>query len=128
MNPPIEHIRLSQQAKEQLLKLKRATGVEHWNTLCRWALCSSLAEPTVPAEARIPSDSNLEMTWKVFGGALQDILLALIKERCRRDGLGVSSQVMANQFRLHLHRGIGYLAANKSLKNISGLIALVERS
>ncbi|MGH9941519.1 MAG: DndE family protein [Pyrinomonadaceae bacterium] len=31
----IEHIRLSQQAKEQLIKLKRTTGIQHWNVLCR---------------------------------------------------------------------------------------------
>lgn len=34
---PIEHIRLSQQAKEQLTRLKRWTGLKHWNELCRWA-------------------------------------------------------------------------------------------
>ena len=37
----IDHIRLSQQAKDQLIKLKRVTGIEHWNVLCRWALCVS---------------------------------------------------------------------------------------
>ena len=34
----VEHIRLSKQAKNQLIKLKRVTGIEHWNVLCRWAL------------------------------------------------------------------------------------------
>ena len=33
----IEHIRLSQHAKDQLIKLKRVTGIDHWNELCRWA-------------------------------------------------------------------------------------------
>jgi DNA sulfur modification protein DndE len=42
MEPPIDRIRISQNAREQLLKLKRATRIEHWNVLCRWALCNQL--------------------------------------------------------------------------------------
>src|SRR5687767_5953934 len=34
---PIAHIRLSQEAKERLIQLKRRTGLARWNTLCRWA-------------------------------------------------------------------------------------------
>ena len=48
-----EHIRLSQQARESLVKLKRYTGIPHWNTLCRWAFCLSLAESSQPAPAKI---------------------------------------------------------------------------
>ena len=62
----LDHIRLSQQSRDQLIRLKRHTGIKHWNVLCRWAFCASLAEPTVPAPAKIPADSTLEMTWQVF--------------------------------------------------------------
>jgi DNA sulfur modification protein DndE len=90
MSAPIEHIRLSQQAKDQLLRLKRKTGIQHWNVLCRWAFCISLAEPGVPPPAKIPADSSVEMTWKVFGGVYSDIYLALLKQRCQqRIGLDV---------------------------------------
>lgn len=121
----IEHIRLSQQAKDQLIKLKRVTGIEHWNVLCRWALCVSLAEQSVPPQAKIPADSNVEMSWKVFGGRYADLYIALVKERCVRDGLGVDAETVAQQFRLHLHRGISYLAGNKELHKIDDLVALV---
>lgn len=120
----IEHIRLSQQAKDQLIKLKRVTGIEHWNVLCRWALCLSLAEQSVPPQSKIPADSNVEMSWKVFGGRYADLYLALMRERCVRDGLGTDPETVAQQFRLHLHRGISYLAGNKDLRKIDGLIAL----
>lgn len=122
----IEHIRLSQQAKDQLTKLKRVTRIEHWNVLCRWALCVSLAEPSVPPPAKIPADSNVEMAWKVFGGRYADLYLALVKERCARDGLDTDAETLAQQLRLHLHRGISYLFANKSLRNIDHLIRLVQ--
>lgn len=120
----IEHIRLSQQAKDQLIKLKRVTGIEHWNVLCRWALCLSLAEQSAPSPAKIPADSNVEMSWRVFGGPHADLYMALIKERCVRDGLGTDPEVLAQQFRLHLHRGISYLAGNRELRRIEDLVAL----
>jgi DNA sulfur modification protein DndE len=119
---PFEHIHLSQQAKDQLTKIKRGTGIQNWNTLCRWAFCLSLSEPGVPPQTKIPADSSVDMTWKVFGGPFSDIYLALLKERCRRDQLETNDDVLAAQFRLHLHRGIGYLAADKNLKSIQALL------
>lgn len=113
----IEHIRLSKQAREQLIRLKRYTGIEHWNVLCRWAFCRSLAEPSVPPPARIPADSNVEMSWKVFGGRYQELYMAMLKERCLRDGLGVEEEALATQFRLHLHRGIAYLASDRQMRD-----------
>ena len=120
----VEHIRLSQRAKEQLIKLKRITGIEHWNVLCRWAFCLSLSERTIPPLVRVPADSNVEMSWRVFGGRYADLYVALLKERCERDGLGTGTEVLAQQFRLHLHRGIAYLAGNRALRRIDDLLEL----
>ena len=120
----IEHIYLSQQAKDQLVRLKRATGLTTWNALCRWALCISLAEAGIPPPKKIPADSNVEMSWRVFAGIDGDVYLALLRERCIRDGLSPDSDTLTEQFRLHLHRGIAYLAANKQVTGIDGLVAL----
>ena len=122
---PVEHIRLSQKAKNQLIQLKRKTGIKNWNILCRWGFCLSLVDSTVPPTAKIPADSSVEMSWKVFAGAYQDIYVALLKQRCQSDGLGTSEEILSNQFRLHLHRGISYLAGDKSIRNISSLIKKV---
>lgn len=123
MEPPIDRIRLSQTAKDQLTKLKRLTKIEQWNILCRWAFCRSLAEPTTPSPVPILNDSNLEMSWRVFGGEMSDILLIALKQRCHNDGLGTERETLATQFRLHLHRGIGYLAGDPNLKQIEDLIS-----
>ncbi len=120
----IKQIKLSTQAKEQLIRLKTRTGIAHWNVLCRWAFCLSLRQPSPPAGLDVPADSNVEMTWTVFGGDAHEIYLALLKERCERDGLGSSDEILARQFRLHLHRGIGYLAAPQSIRSIGDLIQL----
>ncbi len=127
MEPPIDRIRLSQTAKEQLLKLRRTTKIDQWNILCRWAFCRSLAESTIPSPVPIPSDSNVEMTWRVFGGDMADILLLALKQRCHNDGLGTDRETLATQFRLHLHRGIGYLAGDPSIKRIEHLIQVAIR-
>ena len=122
----IEHIRLSQTAKDQLIQLKRRTGIKHWNVLCRWGFCVSLAEHSKPPNIPIPADSNVEMSWKVFGGPNHELYLALLKERCVQEGPEANSEILAKQFRLHLHRGIAYLSSNKNIQSITDLVAHAE--
>jgi DNA sulfur modification protein DndE len=124
MEPPINNIRLSQTARDQLTKLKRSTKIEQWNILCRWAFCRSLAEIAPPSIIPIPADSNLELTWQVFGGDIADILNLALRQRCHQDGLGTEPETLSRQFRLHLHRGIGYLAGDPNLKKIEDLVGL----
>lgn len=101
----IEIVRISEKAKRQLIFVKQKTGIEHWNVLCRWAFCLSLTDESVPSPAKIPLDSNVEMSWRTFGGEHHEIYLALLKARCHREG----KLDLASQFKLHLHRGIGKL-------------------
>jgi DNA sulfur modification protein DndE len=121
---PLEHIRLSRSARDQLITLKRRTGISHWNVLCRWAFCRSLAEPAPPPVTRLPADSNVEMTWKVFAGTHGDELWALLRQRCHADALPLDDETLAAQFRLHLHRGIGYLVGDPRVTDIAGLVSL----
>jgi DNA sulfur modification protein DndE len=123
-----ETVRVSKQAKDQLLTLKRRTGIMHWNVLCRWALVRSLAEPSSPTRVPIPTDSNVEMTWKVFTGPYQELIAALLRQRCAEDQLAVDDDTVAEQFRLHLHRGIGYLYGDPEVDSIDGLAALAGAS
>ncbi|MEH1031937.1 DNA sulfur modification protein DndE [Micromonospora profundi] len=120
----IEHIRLSQSAKDQLITLKRRTNITQWNVLCRWALCRSIAEPTIPPTAKIITDSNVEMSWRTFAGVHGDLLWALLRHRCHHDGFPLDEETLAQQFRLHLHRGIGYLAGDRNLRSIVDLVNL----
>ncbi len=120
----IKQIRLSNQAKDQLIRLKTKTGIQQWNILCRWAFCLSLNEPTSPTPIDIPADSNVEMTWHVFGGEHHELYLALLKQRCLRDRLDISPETLSRQFRLHLHRGIGYLAVPNKIRGINDLVEI----
>jgi len=120
----VETVRVSQAARNQLVTLKRRTGIENWNVLCRWAFCRSLAEPTSPPIVKLTLDSNVEMSWRTFGGEIGDILWALLRMRCHQDGLPLDEDTLALQFRLHLHRGIGYLAGDPAVSDIEGFTRL----
>jgi len=122
----IETVRVSQKAKDQLTTLKRRTGITQWNILCRWALMRSLSEPSAPTRVPIKLDSNVEMTWKTFAGDQDEIISSLIRLRIDEDGLAAEPEVIDEQFRLHLHRGIGYLVGDESVKSIEGLVGLVD--
>jgi len=122
----VQSFRLSQRGKDHLIKLRRVTGLRHWNVLCRWALCTSLREPTVPPLETIPADSNVEMDWRTFGGAYEGVYAALVRQRCHEDGLGTEPETLATYFRLHLHRGLAYLATDRSLQDVGDLLRRVR--
>lgn len=122
---PLERITVSQRAKDQLTTLKRRTGIEHWNVLCRWALCTSLAADTRPPNTKEAADSNLEMSWATFAGDFGDLYWAAVKQRCLQDGLDPSDeQTVEGQFKVHLHRGISYLSSNTKIQSIFDLIEI----
>ena len=76
----VKQIKLSNAAKDKLARLKGKTGIQNWNVLCRWALCYSLKEGTIPTDIEIASDSNVEMSWLIFAGEYHEIYEALIKD------------------------------------------------
>lgn len=102
----IDIIRLSEKQKQQLIVLKRKTGIENWNVLCRWALCMSLADPTIPPKEDIPSDSNVEMSWKTFAGEYADVYLTLLKESYRSFTQAGADADLSTFVKIHLNRGI----------------------
>ena len=120
----IETVRVSEKAKVQLITLKRRTGIQNWNILCRWALCYSLAEKSEPPIEEIPSDSSIEMTWKTFTGGEEELYLAIIQLRVTKVGLQLNKESVNKYFRLHLHRGISYLVGNPKMNKIEDLIRL----
>lgn len=103
MKPPVETVRVSERGREILIKLKRRTGIEHWNELCRWALLVSLAKPQPPDRQQGLIDSNIEIKWNTFGGehaAIYSLLVSMqhssTKER----------HSLSDYFRAHLERGL----------------------
>ncbi len=122
MKPPVETIRISRQGRDQLIKLRRQTGIEHWNVLCRWSFCASMREITPPPLITQKLDGGVEMSWKVFAGDQSEIFSALTLMRARKDGFPLTSEGIANCLRAHLHRGLTYLASGNDTKSLSDFV------
>lgn len=120
----IKQIRLSNQAKDKLSRLKAKTGIKNWNILCRWAFCYSLHENTIPTDLAINSDSNVEMSWYTFAGEYSEIYGALMTEWCIENRIEPTNENLAKYFKLHLERGIAYLSGTNFIKNLSDLLDL----
>lgn len=127
----IKTVRISEAGEEQLNALKRTTKITQWNILCRWALCRSLAEPSIPSSTAIKTEgkTGIEIAWDTFGGEIADILLIAVKQRCYQDGFDLNKDTLRKQFNLHLHRGISYLASDdidsiEKLVKVSGQLTM----
>lgn len=123
MNPPIETIRLGKQSRDQLIKIKRNTGIANWNIICRWAFCVSLREPTPPPAAKASTENGVEMTWKVFAGDQTQTYEALLNhDHTRRAASGEKLDKSA-LLHAHLRRGLGYLASGSQIRTIDNFIS-----
>lgn len=120
----VKQIRLSNISKDRLGRLKGKTGIKNWNVLCRWALCYSLSENTVPTDISIAIDSNVEMSWFTFGGEYSDLYAALMIAWCKKMGLPTDEETLAKYFKLHLERGIAHLSGTNFIKNLDSLVEL----
>jgi len=109
-----EVIRISEQGKRQLIRLKRTTKINQWNILCRWALCTSMNDQSPLRSANLGAMSNVEMTWETFCGPFQTCFYALLNRRLhefpeeKRILGGIVSSCSA-----HVHRGIIVLSHKK---------------
>lgn len=122
MKPPVETVRISKQGRDQLMKVRRQTGIENWNTLCRWALCLSLRETSPPPSVKQKLDGGVEMTWKVFSGEQSDSLGALISIRAVNDGFDSEPDGESNCLKAHLHRGLSYMASGQETRSITDFV------
>lgn len=107
----IDRIRLTAAAKIQLSTLKRKTGIEHYNSICRHALCLSLAEASTPPDEDLNFNGGVEIDWKVFTGGYEDLYLNLLLQRVQSDGGEASAENIRKTCACHLHRGLSYLAS-----------------
>ena len=120
----LDALRLDASAINGLATLKRRTGIETRNVLCRWAFCVSLSEATVPRADVAASKREVDISWDILTGDLSAVLLGLLKARCVKDGIEPNRDNLNDQLTRHVHRGIGYLLSNQKVQSIDGLLDL----
>lgn len=121
----IETVRVSEKAKLQLMTIKKRTKIKNWNIVCRWAFLLSLKDKSIPAPEEIPSDSNVEMTWKTFTGNYDKLFLSLLLKRLAKDNIATSKENISRYFKIHLHRGISFLSGTQ-YKIINNYLSLIN--
>ncbi|CAE6812984.1 hypothetical protein R69927_00280 [Paraburkholderia domus] len=109
----IERVKLTAAAKNQLVSLKRRTGIEHNNALCRHALCLSLANPSIPPAENFVFSGGIEIDWRTFTGGKEGLYYNLIVVRLLADGADASGEAVRHALLQHVHRGLSYLASRR---------------
>lgn len=107
----IDRLRLTAAARNQLINLKRKTGIEHYNALCRHALCLSLSNPTLPPEENYNFNGGFEIDWRTFTGGNELLYLNLMLVRLLSDNLPTDVETVRQMLNRHLHRGLSYMAS-----------------
>lgn len=120
----IENVRISESAKRHLVAAKRATGIDQWNILCRWAFCLSTTSNRPLIQEDSEHLSNVEMTWRTFAGSQENIYWSLLLSSYndRLDGEGQLS--LPAFLRLHIERGAADLSKILKSSGLSGLFRL----
>lgn len=113
MKPPVQSVVTTPRGRDQLINLKRQTGVAQWNILMRWAVCASLREETPPPPAeRDGSDGDrVSVDWETFAGELNQEINASFWMRHATEPSHGTPQAAAESFKRHLQRGLNILEA-----------------
>ena len=123
MKPIVKRLRFSEKTRYQIINIKTKTQIPTYAAICRWGICYSLAQGSVPSPVPQVFDSNLEITWETFVGDTGAAIPAALLQFCYQHNLPLDSKSVQKQFELHLARGISYLAGLKLFK-IESLISL----
>lgn len=132
-------LRYSKQVRDQLIWLKRRTGLPHFHTLCRWGFCISMAD-TTPARAiqaggdaeerqgeqQQSANGQFELPWHRFGQADADVLAALLTERVIQEGNEPTDEILQQTAQAHIQRGISRMMVGKKIRSIADLVEMAS--
>ena len=122
----MERVKLTSAARNQLATIKRRTGIEHNNAICRHALCISLSNPSVPPNENFSFSGGLEIDWRTLTGGQEDLYTNLLIVRLLNEGKRVSEDSIRQTFLLHVHRGLSYLVSRRDDDLLLGLAQSVS--
>jgi DNA sulfur modification protein DndE len=75
----IESIKLTETEREMLVRIKRKTGIESWNVLCRWAYFLGLSHEKPATNTSHEKRDAVEIKWETFAGKNSNIYSAITK-------------------------------------------------
>jgi DNA sulfur modification protein DndE len=131
MKPPVETVRLSGVAREQLIQIKRATGEGNWNVCCRWALCYAISVPEASAtdysKNNEKSGDVVEMHWSTFAGTEAPAYSSLLQMAYETRGRDLATVSFAEFFYRLMYFGISALSRKSKQDDMPSLAILTTK-
>ena len=122
MDLTIDILRTSSNVKSSLTRIKTITGISNWNIICRWALCLSLKQTSLPREVEEKLD-GVEIDYDTLVGKNKSIYTQLLINNLVTHKVAVDKKNLTKYLYAHVNRGVNIIYTNK-LKDISGLFNL----
>tara|TARA_Y100000996_G_C22174954_1_gene500276 strand:- start:85 stop:456 length:372 start_codon:yes stop_codon:yes gene_type:complete len=123
MDLTIDILRTSSNVKSSLTRIKTITGISNWNIICRWALCLSLKQTSLPREVEEKLD-GVEIDYDTLVGKNKSIYTQLLINNLVAHNVVVDKKNLTKYLYAHVNRGVNIIYTNK-LKDISGLFKLI---
>lgn len=125
-------IKLNATARNQLVTLKRRTGIDHNNAICRHALCMSLANPSAPPSENFSFNGGIEIDWRTLTGGEDELYHNLLVARLLSEKRKITDDSIQQALLLHVHRGLSYLVSRRDsdllIEMAKSLVAVNELS
>ena len=124
MDLTIDNLKTSTNLKNFLTRIKTNTGIANWNVICRWALCLSLKQTSLPREVDEKLD-GVEIDYNILVGANKTIYTQLLINNLITHKVEINKRNLTKYLNAHVNRGANIIYTNK-LKDISGLFKLTN--
>jgi len=126
MDFSLDRIRLTNQEKNYLTRMKGNTGIDNWNVLARWAFCYSIS---MKEKINIDSSTDktsygIEMSWMVFAGKNFKVYQDLLTQECKLLQIEPNKVNLNKVMRAHLSNGIRKL--HSKVKNLNDFISIAS--
>ena len=122
MDLTIDVLKTSTNLKNFLTRIKTNTGIANWNVICRWALCLSLKQTSLPREVDEKLD-GVEIDYDILVGKNKTIYTQLLINNLITHKVEINKRNLTKYLNAHVNRGANIIYTNK-LKDISGLYKL----
>ena len=119
MDIKIETLRTTSNIKNILVRLKSITGVQYWNVVCRWGLCTSLKQSTLPRLVEEKLD-GVEIDYDIFVGKNKIIYTQLLLNNLKKHNVELTKDNTYKYLYAHVNRGVSILY-NYKMKTIKDL-------
>ena len=112
----MDTIYTSEASKNFLVQLKRNTGIQTWNVLCRLAFCHSLKDQSLPRNID-EALNGVEMNYDTFAGIHKGLYLGLLIQNLVKNKVEINKNNLNKYLRAHIGRGI-YILFNKKFRSL----------